>query len=256
MVTNSGDLDGTTVYYYRGHQIIETRDGSGGLVMQVYHGTQYIDEVAGIRTGLGRFVVHQGSRSERSRAADQGGRISEPTASARRGINWNVMALTDLAGRVVERYHYSPYGELEVSAESYPGDYTGDGRVDSDDDDELCGVGGGCDCEFTASVSGACRVFDFDCDGDLDQTDQDTLEDLYDGLATDLQNHRIPSTTHSPVGNLFAFQGKPYDAETGLYDSRASVVSPTLFCFWRSFSESVRRERSRRMALDHRCVPG
>ena len=193
VVTNSGDLDGTTVYYYRGHQIIETRDGSGGLVMQVnlrYSrnagtvdasalGASTITDLAGIRTGLGRFVVHQDA-------------------------NWNVMALTDLAGRVVERYHYSPYGELEVSAESYPGDYTGDGRVDSDDDDELCGVGGGCDCEFTASVSGACRVFDFDCDGDLDQTDQDTLEDLYDGLATDIQNHRIPSTTHSPVGNPFS----------------------------------------------------
>jgi len=28
-VTNSGDLDGVTVYLYQGHQIIETRDGSG-----------------------------------------------------------------------------------------------------------------------------------------------------------------------------------------------------------------------------------
>jgi len=28
-VTNSGDLDGTVVYLYQGHQIIETRDGSG-----------------------------------------------------------------------------------------------------------------------------------------------------------------------------------------------------------------------------------
>ena len=44
MVANSGDLDGTTVYHYNGHQIIETRDGSANVVMQVYHGTQYIDE--------------------------------------------------------------------------------------------------------------------------------------------------------------------------------------------------------------------
>ncbi|MCK4659882.1 MAG: hypothetical protein KAV82_10215 [Phycisphaerae bacterium] len=28
VVTNSGDHDGTVVYYYKGHQIIETGDGS------------------------------------------------------------------------------------------------------------------------------------------------------------------------------------------------------------------------------------
>ena len=40
VVTKSGDLDGTTVYYYRGHQIIETRDGSDNMVAQFIHGTQ------------------------------------------------------------------------------------------------------------------------------------------------------------------------------------------------------------------------
>ncbi len=64
--------------------------------MQVYHGTQYIDEVAGLRLPHGRAYVHQGSRSELSRAADQGGRISEPSVSARRGTNWNATSLTDL----------------------------------------------------------------------------------------------------------------------------------------------------------------
>jgi hypothetical protein len=37
--------------------------------------------------------------------------------------NWNVIGLTDLGGRVVERFAYSPYGELTVSAETYFGDY-------------------------------------------------------------------------------------------------------------------------------------
>ena len=49
IVTNSGDLDGTTVYYYRGQQIIETRDGSDNMVAQFIHGTRYIDELVMMR---------------------------------------------------------------------------------------------------------------------------------------------------------------------------------------------------------------
>ncbi len=59
-VTNSGDLDGVVEYYLNRNQIIETRDGSGGLETQVYHGTQYIDEVVGERIAkMGRVYVHQ-----------------------------------------------------------------------------------------------------------------------------------------------------------------------------------------------------
>ena len=79
--------------------------------MQVYHGTQYIDEVAGLRLPHGRAYVHQDA-------------------------NWNVTSLTDLKGAVLERYYYSPYGEVEVVAETYFGDYDGDGDVDADDADE------------------------------------------------------------------------------------------------------------------------
>ena len=39
-VSNSGDLDGVTEYYHNRNQIIETRDGSGNLEMQVYHELQ------------------------------------------------------------------------------------------------------------------------------------------------------------------------------------------------------------------------
>ncbi len=37
---------------------------------------------------------------------------------------------------VLERYYHSPYGEVEVVAETYFGDYDGDGDVDADDADE------------------------------------------------------------------------------------------------------------------------
>jgi hypothetical protein len=59
-VSKSGDFDGVTEYYHNSNQIIETRDGSGNLETQVYHGTQYIDEVVGQRiANMGRVYVHQ-----------------------------------------------------------------------------------------------------------------------------------------------------------------------------------------------------
>jgi LytS/YehU family sensor histidine kinase len=51
--------------------------------LQVYHGTRYIDEVVGLRVkDQGRLYAHQDA-------------------------NWNVTALTDLTGRVIEQYWYS-----------------------------------------------------------------------------------------------------------------------------------------------------
>jgi len=201
VVTNSGDHDATWRYYYHGHQIIQANDGSGNLLMQVYHGTRYIDEVVAMRLPHGRAYVHQDA-------------------------NWNVTSLTDLTGAVLERYYYSPYGQMEVVAETYFGDYDGDGFVDSGDADDLCSNGEGCACEFTASVSGDCRVFDFDCDGDLDVSDETTLEALYSGLSADMQNRRIPSTTFSPAGNVFGHQGLVLDIEIDSNQNRARQYGP------------------------------
>ena len=203
VVTNSGDHDATWRYYYHGHQIIQANDGSGNLLMEVYHGTLYIDEVVAMRLPHGRAYVHQDA-------------------------NWNVTSLTDLTGAVLERYYYSPYGQVEVVAETYFGDYDGDGFVDSDDADDLCSNGEGCACEFTSSVSGDCRVFDFDCDGDLDATDESTLSALYTGLSADMQNRRIPSTTFSPAGNVFGHQGLVLDVEIRSYQNRNRQYAPKL----------------------------
>jgi len=90
VVTNSGELDATTVYLYDGQKIIETRNGSAAVVQQFIHGTQYIDELVMTRVkDKGEFYVHQDA-------------------------NWNVMATTDMGGKLLERYEYTPYGELTV----------------------------------------------------------------------------------------------------------------------------------------------
>jgi hypothetical protein len=81
-VTNSGDLDGTTVYLYNRHQIIETRNGSDEVTLQVFPHARYIDEVVGLRVkDQGRMYAHQAE-------GDQGGSLKD----------WNVTALTDLTG--------------------------------------------------------------------------------------------------------------------------------------------------------------
>jgi hypothetical protein len=94
---------------YDGQRIIGTQNGSNQMVQQFIHGTQYIDELVMVRVaGMGDLYVHQDA-------------------------NWNVIGLSDLAGRLVERYVYTPYGELTVHQLTGFGDRDGDGLVDATD---------------------------------------------------------------------------------------------------------------------------
>ena len=109
VVTNAGQYDGTVVFYYDGWKIIETRDGSGNLYQQFIHGTQYIDELVMMRVkDKGDLYVHQDA-------------------------NWNVIALTDLGGSVVQRNTYTPYGQMTVHQGTSFGDRDGDLDVDATD---------------------------------------------------------------------------------------------------------------------------
>ncbi len=127
VVTNSGDLDRTVVYLYDGWKICETQDGSDNMVQQFIHGTQYIDELVMVRVkDKGDLYVHQDA-------------------------NWNVVALTDLGTNLVERYVYTPYGELIVEQETSFGDRDGDADVDATDKGT---VGFTC----TGTVTGSCRI--------------------------------------------------------------------------------------------------
>ncbi len=161
-VSNSGDLDGVTEYYHNDHQIIETRDGSGDLETQVYHGTQYIDEVVGQRIAdMGRVYVHQDA-------------------------NYNVTGTTDLTARQIERNYYSPYGQLEVAVDSHPFDYDDDGDVDADD--YAVTTNGTC----TGTATGDCRRMDADADGDVDSADQTAISNYIATLTTDTELEAIP----------------------------------------------------------------
>jgi RHS repeat-associated protein len=204
-VTNSGDIDGTTVYYWDKDQIVETRDGSGILQMQVYHGTQYIDEVVGLKLAdFGRVYLHQAE-------GDQGGSLKD----------YNVIAMTDLTGRTLERYYYSPYGELEVAVDTHVFDCEGDG--DLDELDIAAGTSGGV---YWGNYSGDCRRLDADADGDIDANDYNAIVAYADTLTPETEIQRVPAASQSRWGNVFGRQGLVFDSEIGSYQNRARQYLP------------------------------
>ncbi|MFP4029887.1 MAG: RHS repeat domain-containing protein, partial [Candidatus Brocadiia bacterium] len=78
----------TIVFLYDGWKVLEERDGDGNILAEYTHGL-YIDEYVTIETGGKRTYYHQDTI-------------------------YNVKALTDEKGKVIERYAYTAYGEPSV----------------------------------------------------------------------------------------------------------------------------------------------
>ncbi len=127
--------------------------------------------------------------------------------------NWNVVALTDLGTHLVERYIYTPHGELIVEQETSFGDRDGDGSVDGTDKGT---PGSTC----TGTVSGACRILDLDFDGNYDFMDAGLFDSLPQGIA------RHPGRASTGVDQPFAHQGLLFDAEIGSYQNRFRQYNP------------------------------
>jgi RHS repeat-associated protein len=161
-----------------------------------------IDEVVMIRVkDEGELYVHQAE-------GDQGGSPKD----------WNVVGLTDLGGRLVERYVYRPYGEVTVHQLGGYADYDGDGDVDANDRGEITGLTCG-----GSNPSGACRVLDLDFDNDCDSSD----ETVFDALPhTGTVIH--PARRSSLLGQPFAHQGLLLDSEIASYQNRARQYGPGL----------------------------
>ncbi|MFP4029895.1 MAG: RHS repeat domain-containing protein, partial [Candidatus Brocadiia bacterium] len=78
----------TITFIYDGWKVLEERDGDGNILSEYTQGL-YIDEYVTIETGGKRAYYHQDTI-------------------------YNVKALTDEKGRVIERYAYTAYGEPSV----------------------------------------------------------------------------------------------------------------------------------------------
>jgi len=219
---------------YDSQKIIETRDGSGNLYQQFIHGTQYIDELVMVRVAdKGDLYVHQDA-------------------------NWNVIGLTDLGGSVVERYVYTPYGEVTVYQETGYGGERSEREQPAmrkasrtrasglracpeevstrrttggyDEDNEVMGEPPSTsDADYTAFTgvcagygpTGACRKLDLDFDGDVDTTDRD---DYFMSLPHGLARH--PGRTATAVDQPFGHQGLLFESEIGSYQNRARQYDP------------------------------
>ncbi|MBI3834742.1 MAG: hypothetical protein HY287_10475 [Planctomycetes bacterium] len=178
------------VYLYDGQKIIQANDGSGNMVQQFIHGTQYIDELVMVRVAnKGDLYLHQDA-------------------------NWNVIGMTDLGHHLVEHYKYSPYGELTVDQDTGYGDRDGDGIVNSTDKGTV-----GVTC--TGTVSGACRILDLDFDGDYDSTDAGNFNYLAQG------SQKRPGKQSTGVSQPFAHQGLLFEPEIASYQNRARQYDPT-----------------------------
>jgi len=190
VVSKSGENDKTEVYLYDGQKIIEIRNGSNAMVQQFIHGTQYIDELVMIRVkDKGDLYVHQDA-------------------------NWNVVGLTDLGGRLVERYAYSPYGELIVHQSTGYGDYDGDTTVGTSDRNAISGACAG------SNPTGACRILDLNFDNTVNSSDTTP----FDALPQGLQRH--PGRLATAVSQPFAHQGLLFEPEIGSYQNRARQYDP------------------------------
>jgi RHS repeat-associated protein len=116
----------------------------------------------------------------------------------------------------VERYDYSPYGEVTVYQETGFGDYDGDGDVDSTD---RAAIEAGGDC-LGGSPPAACAILDLGFDGNWDSDDRDAFDNLPQGLA------RHPGLKASGVDQPFAHQGLLFEPEIGSYQNRARQYDP------------------------------
>ncbi|MCC7292442.1 MAG: hypothetical protein IT449_10330 [Phycisphaerales bacterium] len=238
VVTKSGDLDGTYVYYYAdtqaggsmggaspgGWSIVEIRDGSANVLQQVYHGTQYIDEIVAMRLEKGYAVVYQDA-------------------------NWNTLATCDLAGRVLERVFTTPYGSPIIEPETFFGDYDGDGDVDSTDDGFL---GSGQTC-WGSSPTSACRVFDFNCDGTLNASDETTMTALVAAAST---NKRHENRTVSSIGMAFLHQGLIWDPPCHRYYNRLRCLGDLLERFDQRDPLGLQQSLNAYIRVRTNCISG
>ena len=197
-VTNRGDLDGVTYFFYDGLREIEERNGSEQVTQQYVWGHEYLDQLLMIRGAGGTWFVHQDA-------------------------NWNVIALTTPNGDVAEEVQYQPYGLPQVKRHLAFGDSDADGDVDASDNTAR-----------TNALSTYNRAFDADFDGDVSNTSGDADQLAWEASYNDPAASTtmvIPNRGFSPSGNPFLFTGRRLDAETGLYFYRFRTYHPTLKTF-------------------------
>jgi RHS repeat-associated protein len=126
-ITNSAEMDETYHYYYAGYSIIQTNneDEDGQMLKQYVWGTQYIDEL--IQVGYNQDPQNADSHHQYYTSMEN---ECEYYFYPMQDANFNIMGIVNQAGRLVERYEYTPYGQRTVYSHGVvAGDVDGDGFV-------------------------------------------------------------------------------------------------------------------------------
>ena len=107
VVSNSGPLDGTTIYYHDGWQVIEERDGSDVLLRQFVYGAG-IDEVL--------------IKDENLNGDDLANGAADRQLFYHADSDGSIHALTDASGKTVEGYLYDAFGRTTIFSPGLNGD--------------------------------------------------------------------------------------------------------------------------------------
>lgn len=113
-LTRRGELDGTEFTYYAGPRAIELRNGSNQTLRQYVWGARYVDEI--VRVDI------NGDPAANSDCLGTG----DAAYYYHQDANYNVVAVTDMTSAVVQRIHYTAYGQAVLTdgaghAQSAPG---------------------------------------------------------------------------------------------------------------------------------------
>ncbi len=119
VVTNKGDLNGTTRFLWGGKsdwQCLEERDGSGDLVARYTYTTGYIDAVA---------------VQERDLNGDDDFADDDEVVYYHSNTLYSIYALSDADENVIERMRYDSYGAATVLDADFSGDADGTSDVEN-----------------------------------------------------------------------------------------------------------------------------
>ena len=221
-VEYSGDWDCTYHYYYDGQRMIETRDVNNQVLKQHVWGLTYVDELVQIAINQDPENATIGTNTEN---------LCERFFWALQDANFNVMAVVNSTGIVVERYEYTPYGQRTIFGRDWLAtDADEDGTVNLGDWSKLA-------IEFEESGYEA-STSDTTGDGIVNLSDQSQMSFDWgkcwapadDPLASyprlETTRGRAALTTLAVGLCDVGHQGLHFNREFGLYGNRARYYHP------------------------------
>ena len=218
-ITNSGDWDGTYYSYYDGWKVVELRDGSEQVLKQYTWGRQYMDELLLIAINQDPQNAYLPVGLEEN--------LCERFFWVLQDANYNVLGLVNAAGKLIERYEYTPYGQRTIFSHGWNIiDINNDGKVSLADQTIVATEYGTSDPASPADVTG---------DGKVTLAELTMVATHYGWGDYDIDPLVTRPVLESPRASAvtaglcdIGHQGLLFDKEFGLINNRNRYLSPKL----------------------------